>query len=218
MKTISVVTRCVTGLILLTVSGAPAVAETPRPRQVKQGTEAALHTLEERLEAYTALRSRLEAPLPPLKPTTDMGAVYARKAKLASAIKAARHDARRGDIFTPPVAVHLRRVILDALDGVDVEALLLDLYDEHDTPGTFRPHVQDDYPTWATHAMPAILLLRLPPLADDIEYRLIGYDLILLDLRAGLIIDVLPGAIPRVGFSTSSIGGPVRPLAASARP
>lgn len=104
-----------------------------------------------------------------------------------------------------PVATHLRRVIREALKDVDVEAMLLDLYGEHEMLRNFRPQVHDAYPEWATQAMPMILLLKLPPLPDDIEYRMIGRDLLLLDLRAGLIIDVLPGAIPVVGSSRSSM-------------
>jgi len=180
------------------------------------GNEAALDILEERIEAYAALRRRLEEPLPPLLPTTDMQAVYARRAQLAAAIKAARPEARRGDILTFPVATHLRRVIREALKDVDVEAMLLDLYGEHEMLPDFRPQVHDTYPEWATHAMPAILLLTLPPLPDDIEYRMIGRDLLLLDLRAGLIIDILRGAIPEVGPSRSSIANAVRPSASSA--
>ena len=203
----------VTGIILVTLCGTPVMTVAPRPSDVDRRNEPALDTFAERIEAHVALRRRAEAPLPPLQPTTDMRAVHARKAQLASAIKAARPDARQGDIFTPTVAVYLRRVMLAGLEGVDIEGLLLGLYDEHDLPRSVRPHVHDIFPEWATHAMPPILLLRLPPLPEDIEYRLIGYDLILLDVRAGLIIDVLPGAIPRVGPSTSSVANAMRPSA-----
>lgn len=203
MKTISVATHGLTGIFLVALSGAPVVAAVPPPRDVDQRSEAALDVLEARLEAYAALRRRVEGPLPPLRPTTDMHAVYARRAQLASAIKAARPDARRGDILTFSVAAHLRRVIRDALKGVDVEAMLLDLYGEHEMRRGFRPQVHDAYPEWATRAMPAILLLALPPLPDDIEYRLIGYDLVLLDTRADLIIDVSPRTIPSGRAATS---------------
>ena len=203
MKTISIATHCLTGIILVAVSGAPVVAAAPPPRDVDQGNDPALDILEERIDSYAALRRRIEEALPPLQPTTDMHAVYARTAQLASAIKAARPEARRGDILVFPVATHLRRVIREALKDVDVEAMLLDLYDERDLPRNFNPQVHDAYPGWATQAMPAILLLWLPSLPHDIEYRLIGRDLVLLDLRAGLIIDVLRGAIPLVDPSST---------------
>ena len=172
----------------------------PPPRDVDEGNQEALGILEARIEAYAALRRRVEGSLPPLQPTTDVQAVYVRRAQLASAIKAARPEARRGDIFTFSVAAHLRRAIREALTGVDVDAMLLDLYEEHEMLRGFRPpQVHDAYPGWATHAMPAILLLKLPPLPDDIEYRLIGGDLVLLDTRADLIVDVLPRAVTLLG-------------------
>jgi hypothetical protein len=194
MKTFSVVTRCVAGIALIALGGAASAATSQRPHRVSD--VAPLQILEERIAAYAALRQRLEEPLPPLAPTTDMDAIYERKATLASAIRAARPGARQGDILTSSVADYLRAVVLEALEGVDIEALLLDLYSEDDVPCHFRARVHDDFPDWATHAMPAILLLHLPPLPKAIEYRLIGNDLMLLDLRAGLIVDILPRAIP----------------------
>jgi hypothetical protein len=195
MKTIPVVTSCVIGIALVSLASAPCSASS-RAAHVNRSDVPALRVLEERIGAYAALRRRLEEPLPPLEPTTDMEALYAREALLAAAIKAARPEARQGDIFTSAVGERLREVVLEALDGVDVADLLLDLYAEDDVPCQFRARVHDEYPDWASHAMPAILLVQLPPLPDAIEYRLIGRDLILLDLRAGLIIDVLPRAVP----------------------
>jgi hypothetical protein len=148
-----------------------------------------------------AIRRDAEAPLPPLRPTTDMDSVYARRAALAETIKGARPAASQGDIVTPEVAWHLREVIQEALEGVDVAALLDDLNEGLDVPVGYRPHVHEPYPEWASHAMPAILLLQLPELPEDIQYRLLGRDLVLLDLRADLIIDVVPRAIPPTGES-----------------
>jgi hypothetical protein len=195
MKPIVVVPGCVIGIVLVALSSAPFAASSP-PTHVSRSDVAALQVFDERISAYAALRHRLEEPLPPLEPTTDMEALYARKALLASAIKAVRDGARQGNIFTSAVDEHLRGVVLGALEGVDITALLLDLYAEDDVPCQFRARVHDDYPDWASHTMPAILLLHLPPLPEAIEYRLVGHDLILLDLRSGLIIDVLPRAIP----------------------
>lgn len=195
MKTISEMTSCVIGIALVALGSTAYAASSPRAH-VSRSDVAALQVLEERLGAYAALRHSLEKPLPPLEPMTDMEAFYARKTLLAAAIRAALPGARQGNIFTSAVGEHLRGVVLGALEGVDVAALLLDLYAEDDVPCQFRARVHDDYPDWASHTMPAILLLQLPPLPEDIEYRLLGHDLILLDLRAGLIIDILPRAIP----------------------
>jgi hypothetical protein len=46
--------------------------------------------------------------------------------------------------------------------------------------------------------VPVNILARLPRLPDDIEYRFLGRDLILLDARARVILDRIPSAIPCV--------------------
>ena len=43
--------------------------------------------------------------------------------------------------------------------------------------------------------MPPNVLAALPRLPDDIEYRFMGRDLILLDTRANVIIDRVPDAL-----------------------
>jgi hypothetical protein len=45
--------------------------------------------------------------------------------------------------------------------------------------------------------MVRILLQWLPPLPEDLEYRLIDHDLVLWDSHADLILDVLPDAVGR---------------------
>ena len=44
--------------------------------------------------------------------------------------------------------------------------------------------------------VPPTLLMRLPPLPDMLAYRIVGRDLILLDITASLLVDFLPRAIP----------------------
>jgi hypothetical protein len=44
---------------------------------------------------------------------------------------------------------------------------------------------------------PPALLNRLPPLPQELAYRIVGRDLTLKDTKAGLIVDLIPNAIPR---------------------
>jgi hypothetical protein len=46
--------------------------------------------------------------------------------------------------------------------------------------------------------MPIVLLQSLPPLPEDLEYRLLDHDLVLWDIHADLMLDVLPDAIRRL--------------------
>jgi hypothetical protein len=43
--------------------------------------------------------------------------------------------------------------------------------------------------------VPVNLLLSLPPLPDDLEYRILGKHLILRDVKANIIIDYIPNVI-----------------------
>jgi hypothetical protein len=38
--------------------------------------------------------------------------------------------------------------------------------------------------------------LSLPKLPPDVEYRVVGHDLVLLDVTAKLIVDLMPNAVP----------------------
>jgi hypothetical protein len=155
-----------------------------------------LSAFEERIGEYAALHRRLEGPLPPLKSLAPRSILLNRRF-LSSAIRAARPDAHQGNIFTPQVERMFRGLVAEALEGKNVEALLRDLFDEHPAMHEFHPGVYDRYPDWASHEMPMFLLHRLPALPEDVEYRLIGHDLVLWDAHADSMLDVLPDAIPR---------------------
>ena len=45
------------------------------------------------------------------------------------------------------------------------------------------------------HTWPS-LLRRLPPLPLELEYRFVGTSLLIVDVRAGLIVDLLEAALP----------------------
>jgi hypothetical protein len=156
-----------------------------------------LQLFAERVAAYAELHQRIDSVFPPWAPTSDMHLIEIRRAYLARKITAARQDARQGDVFGPPAA--LRAVIADALRDVDVALLLADLYEECEMPAGYRPLVNTPYPFWATHEVPLVLLASLPMLPAGIQYRLIDQDLLLWDVNADLIIDVLPDALPRAG-------------------
>ena len=43
---------------------------------------------------------------------------------------------------------------------------------------------------------PPTLLSKLPQLPQELAYRIVGRDLTLKDTKAGLIVDLIPNAIP----------------------
>jgi hypothetical protein len=149
------------------------------------------------MNEYAAVHRRLAAALPPLVAASDLNEIAATRASLALAIKRARPNARQGDIFTPAVGQLFRDLIETALEGRDVEALLTALFEDLPVVEDTRVGVYDRYPDWATHEMPIVLLHRLPLLPGEVEYRVIDHNLILWDVDADLVLDVLVEAIPR---------------------
>jgi hypothetical protein len=158
-----------------------------------------LQLFAERVAAYAELHQRVDAVFPPWKATDDVASIFRRRAYLAAAIKAERPSARQGDIFPASAASAVRGIVADALGNVDVEFMLEGLYEECEMPVGYHPQVNAGYPQWATHEMPFVLLTALPVLPAGIQYRLIDHDLLLWDVDANLIVDVLPDAIPRAG-------------------
>ena len=189
------VVRYVAAVVTIAAIG-PAIDAASSQEDADLFQSTALCAFEGRLAQYAALHRKLEAPLP-LKSSVSAYALSVRREYLARAIKSARPNARQGEFFTPDVAQLFRDIIDGALTGRDAEAMLNDLYDDHVAPLGFYPRVYDPYPEWATHEMPIVLLHSLPALPEDVEYRLLDHDLVLWDIHADLILDVLPDTIPR---------------------
>jgi hypothetical protein len=58
--------------------------------------------------------------------------------------------------------------------------------------------VNDAYPEKRpVTTVPPTILLALPKLPNEVEYRIVGRDLLLLDVRANLVVDLIREAMPR---------------------
>ena len=168
----------------------------PVPIQVRPATPpVALSVFAERLQAYADLRARVAREHPELAVLGDYGEVHRRTDRLAAAIIEARAGARQGDIFTPEIAVTIRRLVRFSCHR-DFAQLLMLTHDDLDRPSP-PPVVNGRWPTGAPlPTMMPDLLAELPRLPAGLEYRFVGGDLILLDIDASLIVDVIPDVIP----------------------
>jgi hypothetical protein len=89
-----------------------------------------------------------------------------------------------------PISVEFRRVLLIEMNA-NTWAPIMD-----DKPGEFSNQINGTYPEERPlSTVPANVLAVLPRLPDDIQYRFVGRHLILLDTRAGVILDRVPYAI-----------------------
>jgi len=149
------------------------------------------------IDAYTDLHRRAERSLPALQPTSDWMAITRAIEARAAAIRAARPSAAQGDLFDPAASEVLRGRIRATLrrrgDGL---AEPLEDTDDESISGAMRPVVNGRFP-WARGAMmPPDILHVLPPLAEELQYRFVDRDLVLIDMHADLVVDILPGALP----------------------
>ena len=143
-----------------------------------------------RVQNYFDLRTKLEEGLPPLRVTDDVAEIRRARRARAKAIQAARHDAREGDIFSPSISLEFKQVLALEMNA-KTWAVIMD-----DNPGEFSHEINGIYPDGKPFStVPGTILGALPTLPDGVEYRFLGRHLILLDVRAGVILDRIPYAI-----------------------
>jgi hypothetical protein len=154
----------------------------------------AVSLFEDRVAAYVALHHQCVRRLLSNDAGRDSSGGATFRQALADSIRFARQGARPGDILCPALApriLQLVRADLTARERLEQEAILAEV-------PQVPVRVNDCYPAGAPLATtPPRLLLRLPPLAPELQYRFLGRTLILLDVDASLIVDVLPDALPR---------------------
>jgi hypothetical protein len=154
----------------------------------------ALKEFADRVRDYLALQKKIEASLQPA--STDSPAQFdVHQKALAAAIRLARQKARPGDIFGA-AGTQFRQIIRqDARErsARDIVATM------QQVPRQPAPRVNLAYPeTAALATVPPLILNRLPPLPEGIEFRFMGRDLILRDTNANLIVDLLHEAVPTI--------------------
>jgi hypothetical protein len=184
------------GLAAWVVLVAVACGDTPAiQRPPADPNESALSEFSGGVAEYVALQRRAARPLGDADDTKKPAEITARETALANAIRSARPQAKPGDLFRPQAAAVLKKVIAENYrrspavrdTRKDAEAELPD----------FTPVVNEVYPpTHPLGTFPPTLLMVLPPLPDELEYRIVTHHLILRDVDANLIVDVLPNAVP----------------------
>ena len=150
---------------------------------------AIIQDFEKRVAAYVQLHKTAESSLPKLKTTPSEEKISHHQHELARSIRAARSDAKPGDIFTAQVAGEFHRLIGIAMkaDGRDIAASL-----QHSEPVHLHLRVNEAYPAnIPLQSTPPSLLLNLPKLPQEVEYRIEGRGLVLLDVRANLVVDLI---------------------------
>ena len=171
----------------------PTTPEQKAPAGVNQDA----HTMQdfnERIAKYVEVHKQAKKGAPPLKETNDASKIKEAQDALAANIRAARATAKAGDIFTPDIRNMFRRLLYPEMkgeDGRDAKQVLKD-----DAPESVPLKVNAKYPENAPlPTVPAKMLINLPRLPEEVEYRIVGKHLILRDASADIIVDFIPNVI-----------------------
>jgi hypothetical protein len=155
----------------------------------------------DRVRAYIKVHDAAAARVPTLKETSDPRQVSGREKALADAIRVERAGARQGDVFSPSAAREIGDIVTEDFNVRPVK-------DQHailaEVPVKVPPAINTDYPTAMPLAtVPPGLLLKLPTLPMELEYRFLGRHLILRDIKANLIVDFIADAVPAAPAKTA---------------
>ena len=143
-----------------------------------------------RMQTYAELRATLQQGLPALRVTDDPRETLEAEHALARRIRAVRPGAHGGEIFTPEISAAFKHALLLETRPSTCASLL------NDNPGEFSYAINGTYPKRRPlSTVPPGILMVLPRLPADVEYRFLGRQLILHDTRANVILDRIPDAI-----------------------
>ncbi len=186
-------TKCVlAGLVLMLSLDVVTAAQGGHP----PSDTVALQAFHDEIDKYLAMLRKLREELPVLVPNSSAREISATSDVLAAAIQRAKPNARIGDFFKGESGRVITRRVVDVVRTANLGPVLAAIDDE---PPTIKaPGIHVRFPAASQMAtMPPSILEVLPRLPAELEYRIIGNNLILRDINAALILDYIPGAVPR---------------------
>jgi hypothetical protein len=150
----------------------------------------------DRVQKYVQLHKSVEATVPKLKSTNEPELIAAHQKILARKIKAARAHAKQGDVFTPAAKQAFLKAMSSEFQGAQAAHAKATM--KQGAPlKKVHLHVNEIYPEAIPYtSVPPTMLQNLPKLPEEVAYRAVSSDLVLLDVKANLVVDYLPGVIP----------------------
>jgi hypothetical protein len=147
-----------------------------------------------RVKEYDALRNKVDTGAARQTQTSEHEKLVSQRRALAANIQKARAGAKPGDIFTPDIQPFFKRLMKPALKGADGAENTKTLKEEKPAVAL---QINTPYPQGQPlSTVPPDVLMQLPRLPKDLEYRFIQKHLILYDAKANLIVDYILNALP----------------------
>jgi hypothetical protein len=203
----------VIGLACLFGTGPAHAQNSPPKPQISDATKAkaaetnsnpdalVLQDFNKRVDAYMAIHKAAAKDSLAIKETKNAADIKTAQLALAAKIRAARVNARAGDILTPEIRNKFRRLVHPQVTGKagreTREELTEDVKEKDEgQPKKVTFKVNAAYPEGnALPTTPPNILAALPKLPEQLEYRIVEKSLILRDVQANIIVDFIPNAI-----------------------
>lgn len=185
-------------LVVLFLAASSALADQSAAQNKEQADDAAaLKKFTLSVDEYLNLRKAIEKQLPALKNKEELPEmIAAHQQALARKIREARPNAKTGDIFTREVREAFRHVIRGVFQDPQT-AVAHAIFQQQKAAQTVPLKVNGIYPdAVAETTFPSTLLQKLPTLPDELAYRIMGRDLVLVDRKANLVVDLFHEALP----------------------
>ena len=191
----SKLSRCFLAAVVLAAIGAGGIRAFQAPAPAVNADSVVLADFTSRIKEYMKLRKKASDTVQTLKPTKSQAKIKSHEQQLAHEIREAREKAHQGDIFTPEISAVFRHLIVLAGEGPTGVQMKQSLRRAEPVNLTLR--VNRPYPDgFPLQSSPPTLLANLPPLPKELDYRIVGQNLILRDTEANLIIDFVNRVFP----------------------
>ena len=159
--------------------------------------ERVLRHFNDGINQYVRLHRRLERSLPPEHLFDDSEDLSLAADELRTSLVDARPSAREGSIFTPAVAQVLAARLERAIAGLgSTPGEVWIAMNRGYLSGVPEINVNDRFPPIRYARIWPALVEALPALPDELEYRFVDRDLVLVDVHANLVVDILKDALP----------------------
>jgi hypothetical protein len=147
----------------------------------------------QRAQQYLDWRENTVGKSPP--PANSPAKIVAARHELANKVRVSRASAKQGELFTPEIADYFRHQIAATMNGRYGKQIRSSL--RHSEPTEMNLQINQSYPeNVPLQSTPPTLLLNLPELPKELEYRILGRELVLRDSDANIIVDYIPNALP----------------------
>ncbi|MEO6222055.1 MAG: hypothetical protein ABIP90_02315 [Vicinamibacterales bacterium] len=179
----------------------PKPTQTPKPTpaapQLSGPDAAAVASFLGRVNDYVAVHKKLEDRLKKLPKDATPKQIDRNERALNALIRSARKTAKRGDLFTPEITVVIKRVMAQVFGGPDGQKLRSSVMDENlkELPLKVNQRYPDGLPMTT---MPLAVLKALPELPEQMQYRFVASQFVLLDPHANVVADFIAGVLPPI--------------------